>query len=76
MSDHVISKNMEFTRLAISQPFLKIETSGMDKRIYKTMGRTFHYFWGHKYISGHVTGYKLFFDRKVPISLKRFLTDM
>ena len=29
-----------------------------------------------KYISAHVTGHKLFFDRKKPISLKRFLIDM
>ena len=29
ISGHVISQNMEFIRLAISQPFLKIETSGL-----------------------------------------------
>ena len=33
ISGHVISKNMEFIRLAISQPFLKIETSGLDQKI-------------------------------------------
>ena len=32
-SGHVISQNMEFIRLAISQPFLKIETSGLDQKI-------------------------------------------
>ena len=31
--DHVISQNMEFIRLAISQPFFKIETSGLDQKI-------------------------------------------
>ena len=31
ISGHVISQNMEFIRLAISQPFLKIETSGLDQ---------------------------------------------
>ena len=30
ISGHVISQNMEFIRFAISQPFLKIETSGLD----------------------------------------------
>ena len=30
---HVISQNVEFLRLAISQSFLKIETSGLDKII-------------------------------------------
>ena len=30
---HVILINMEFIRLAISQPFLKIETSGLDQKI-------------------------------------------
>ena len=33
ISGHVISQNMEFIRLAISQPFLKIETSGLDQKI-------------------------------------------
>ena len=32
-SGHVISQNVEFIRLAISQPFLKIETSGLDPKI-------------------------------------------
>ena len=27
---HMILQNMKFIRLAISQPFLKIETSGLD----------------------------------------------
>ena len=30
---HVISQNTEFIRFAISQPFLKIETSGLDQKI-------------------------------------------
>ena len=29
----VISKNMEFIRLAISHPFLKIKTSGLEQKI-------------------------------------------
>ena len=33
ISGHVISQNMEFIRLTISQPFLKIETSGLDQKI-------------------------------------------
>ena len=32
ISGHVISKNMEIIRLAISQLFLKIETSGLDQK--------------------------------------------
>ena len=33
ISGHVILQNMKFIRLAISQPFLKIETSGLDQKI-------------------------------------------
>ena len=33
ISGHVISQNMKFITLAISQPFLKIETSGLDQKI-------------------------------------------
>ena len=33
ISDHVISQNIEFIRLTISQPFLKIETSDLDQKI-------------------------------------------
>ena len=33
ISGHVILQNMEFIRLAISPPFLKIETSGFDQKI-------------------------------------------
>ena len=32
-SGHEISQNMEFIKLAISQPFLKIESSGLDQKI-------------------------------------------
>ena len=33
ISGHVILQNMKFIRLAISQPFLKIETSRLDQKI-------------------------------------------
>ena len=33
ISDHVTLQNMKFIRLAISQPFLKIEISGLDQTI-------------------------------------------
>ena len=33
ISGHVILQNMKFIRLAISRPFLKIETSGLDQKI-------------------------------------------
>ena len=33
ISGHVISQIMEFIRLTISEPFLKIETSGLDQKI-------------------------------------------
>ena len=33
ISGYVISQNMEFIRLAISQPLLKIKTSGLDQKI-------------------------------------------
>ena len=48
ISGHVISQNMEFIRSAISQPLLKIETSGLDQKIHRIMHSTFHYFWGHQ----------------------------
>ena len=32
ISGHVISQNVEFIRLAIFQPFLNIETSGLDQK--------------------------------------------
>ena len=33
ISGHVILQNMKFIRFAISQPFLKIQTSGLDQTI-------------------------------------------
>ena len=33
ISGHVISQNMKFIKLAISQSFLKIETSGLGQKI-------------------------------------------
>ena len=33
ISGHVILQNMKFIRFAIPQPFLKIETSGLDPKI-------------------------------------------
>ena len=33
ISGHVTLQNMKFIRLDISQPFLKIETSGLDQTI-------------------------------------------
>ena len=37
ISGHVISQNMEFIRLAISQPFLKIKTFGPKNSIIKKL---------------------------------------
>ena len=48
ISDHLISQNMKFIRLAITQRFLKIETSVWTKIFYKTMHITLHYSWGHQ----------------------------
>ena len=33
ISGHVISQNVEFIRLAIFQPFIKTEISGLDQNI-------------------------------------------
>ena len=33
ISGHVILQKMKFIRFVISQPFLKIETSGLDQKI-------------------------------------------
>ena len=48
ISGHVISRNMKFIRLAISQPFLKIKTSGFDQKFHKIMHRTLHCSRGHQ----------------------------
>ena len=37
ITGHVESQNMEYIRLAISQPFLKIDTSGLDQKNYTKM---------------------------------------
>ena len=56
ISGHVISQNMEFIRLAISQPFLKIETSGLDQKMkLKLCAEHFSIFGVIKCICGHVT---------------------
>ena len=55
ISGHVISQNMEFIRLAISQPFLKIETSGLDQNSIKLCAEYFTIFEVIECISGHVT---------------------
>ena len=39
ISGHVILQNMKFIRLAISQPFLKIETSGLNQTILQNYAR-------------------------------------
>ena len=56
ISGHLILQNMKFIRFAISQPFLKIETSGLDQKILKNI-RAEHFttLGVIKYISGHVT---------------------
>ena len=57
ISGHVISQNMEFIRLAISQPFLKIETSGLEKKnSIKLCAEHFTILEVIECISGHVTG--------------------
>ena len=45
---------MDFIRLAISEPFLKTETSGLDQEILKKCAEHFTVFGIIKYISGHV----------------------
>ena len=65
ISGHVISQNMEFIRLAISQPFLKIETSGLDKKnSIKLCAEHFIISGVIKCISGHVTGQTIFLIEK------------
>ena len=39
ISGHVILQNMKFIRLAISRPFLKIETSGLNQTILQNYAR-------------------------------------
>ena len=39
ISGHVILQNMKFIRLAISEPFLKIETSGLNQTILQNYAR-------------------------------------
>ena len=60
ISLYVISQNVELVRLAI-QPFLKIETSGLDQIIFvKLYSDHFTNLGVIKHISGHVTRHKLF----------------
>ena len=62
ISGHVISQNMEFIRLAISQQFLKIEIDLDQNNSIKLCAEQFTTLGVIKYISGHLTGYnyKLF----------------
>ena len=57
-SGHVISQNMEFIRLAISRPFLKIKSSGLDQKFLKKLCAEHCSALGViKCISGHVTAH-------------------
>ena len=76
MSRHVISQNMKFIRLAISQPFLKVDFWFGLKYSINLYAEHFTTFGVIKYISGHMTGHKLFFYRKVPLHmLLQLFTD-
>ena len=56
ISGHVILQNIKFIRLTISEPFLKIETSGLDqKNSIKLFAEHCTTFGVNKCISGHVT---------------------
>ena len=58
ISGHVILQNMKFIRLAISQPFLKIETAGLDqKNSIKLCAEHCTTLGVIKCISGHVTAH-------------------
>ena len=61
ISGHVISQNEEFIRLAISQPFLKIDFWFGPKNSIKLCAEHCTTLEVIKYISGHVTGHKLLF---------------
>ena len=64
-SGHVLSQNMEFIRVAISQPFLNLETSGLNqKNSIKPYAGHFTTLGVIEYISGHMTGHKLFLKEK------------
>ena len=55
---HVILQNMKFIRLALSQPFLKIETSGLNQKILeKSCAEHCTALGVIKCISGHVTAH-------------------
>ena len=57
----VTKLNLEFIRLAITQPFLKIETSGLDKKnSIKLCAERCNTVGVMKCISGHVTGQRIF----------------
>ena len=56
ISGHVILQNIKFIKLAISQPFLKIETSGLDqKNSIKSFAEHCTTLGVIKCISGHMT---------------------
>ena len=79
ISGYVISQNKEFIRLNIghiSAIFKDRDFWFGPKKSIKLCAEHLTSLGVIKYISGHVTGHKLFFYRKVPISLKWFLIDM
>ena len=55
ISGHLILQNMKFIRLAISQPFLKIDFRFGPKNSIKQCAEHFTTLGVIKYISGHVT---------------------
>ena len=57
ISGHVKSRNMEFMRLAISQPFLKKETFGLSKNCIKQCAEHITILGVLNCISGHMTGH-------------------
>ena len=62
ISGHVILPNIKFIRLAISQPFSKMETSGLDlKNSIKLCAEHCTALGVIKCISGHVTAHERFF---------------
>ena len=74
---HVLSQNMEICKISNSSAIFEDRDFWFGiKNFIKLFSEHFTTLGVIKYISGHVTGHKLFFDRKVPISLKRLLLDI
>ena len=71
-----ITKYGIYKKSATSQPIFKIETSGLDHKIFYIYAQSILVFWGDQEHFFVTRLYINSFNGKVPISFKRFLFDI